>query len=443
MNWLFAAMPASVILLMHFWGQRQGELLFRASNYWVVFFVLGYFVPLPLFIEGQDGWTEIWGYGFSNFEDSLARAVGLATAGGILMSLISRRHGESAQTERQREEFQTPQAHPAYVLNKTGVFAVALVSFSALAAGIYLVGGLLTLIQGLGDRIALFAGLNAFFLPLNLVIGACLAISAANAQSGGQHRALEYFMVALTIPALFLLGQKANIFILLVGLVWLKLLPRKNVSMATIAIGAVVFLNALMIYEYVFREALIIGVDPDRLTVQGWSDYVFTQVTANFMQLQNLTVLVDAMPKWLDYQSGDTYLAFFSAIIPAAFIEVKPLTAGGVHTLAFWPDIAAGSSTTMPTGLFGEAYMNFGWIGFLGLAAFLGMLLRKADSVFSSEQPPNLWAVLIAVQAGAMALHFVRGEFFSPFIILAGMLVGARASIKRSPESRGQLDPSA
>ncbi|MGB8326731.1 MAG: O-antigen polymerase [Steroidobacteraceae bacterium] len=429
MYWCLTLVPLLLIAAVHFGGQRRQELCFRSSNYWVAFYVAGYFLPIPMFAKGSDGWSETWGYAFSTFDDSLMKAVALATIGGLILSLSSTSYQPDTNTLGAAARTRRPIAisrRADFSISGRRIAALAAVCLGALFVGVRLVGGVWFLVQNLGDRINLFAGLNAFFLPLNMLIGMNFAIAAVRAVGNKFPAAIEAALLVTTLGALMLMGQKANLFILVLGIAIIKMLPRGGVGVGWLSVAALLGANALMIYEFVFREAISIGVDPERLTVQGWLGYLIPQITGNLMQIQNLTVLVEGVPATQPYLFGATYIAFFTLILPQSLVAAKPLAAAGVHTLAFWPEVVIRESTTMPPGLFGEAYLNFGPAGFLALCALVGLLLRYVERPFMFRKGLSAMSIVRIASAGAMSLHFIRGEFFSPFLILVGILAGAR-----------------
>jgi hypothetical protein len=430
MIWPLALLLLTVLLGAHFIGQSRESSVRLASNFWVVFYVFGYYLPIPFFLDGSDGWSTIWGFAFHDKEAALTQALVLVTLGGLTLSICSRGIGRVCSH---------PSKNPAQTtwplrsiggeiagLRITLLFGMV---FGILLIGIQLVGGLWSLLANLGDRITLFAGLNAFFLPVNMLIGACFAVSAARAVNNSIPRRYEWLAICATLPALLLLGQKANIFILALGVIIIKLATTRRVRLAPLVAAGLLGVNLLLLYEFVFREALIIGVDKDKLTFDGWFTFFWTQVTGNFMQIQNLTVLIDAMPKELNYALGDTYIAILSLVIPQQFISIKPLTAAGVHTLAFWPEIVARESTTMPPGIFGEAYMNFGWLGYILLCALIGLILRRIDAPWRTGRPRTAMDLVWVATAGALSLHFIRGELFAPLLIMIGIYIGAKFSL--------------
>jgi len=440
MAWLLTLIPILLVGIVHFPNQGRAELCLRPSNYWIVFYLAGYFLPIPLFMQGEDLWTQAWGYPFSSLDQTLIKSACLATVGALLISIFSSPKGTWHFFPKVGGHFLNPIYLPRsgkYLISIGRIVVLVAACIALIYIGVRLIGGLGFLLSNLADRINLFAGLNAFFLPANMLIGINFSVAAVRALGGRFPAWAEYVLLVVTLCALFLLGQKANLFILILGVAIIKMIPKGGVHLGWLLLAAIVLVNLLMMYEFIFREALVIGVNTDRLTAAGWWEYLLPQVTGNLMQIQNLSVLVDAVPKAEPYAFGSTYIAFFTLIIPQAFVAVKPLTAAGLYTLTFWPDLVARDSTTMPPGLFGEAYMNFGVPGFVLAHVAIGRLLRWIEKPYFQGRGLTAMNIVATATAGAMSLHFIRGEFFSPFLILVGIIVGSRFVVFNSGVVRG------
>ena len=187
-----------------------------ASNYWIIFYLFGYFLPIPVFIDASDGWSTIWGFAFKDKEAALQEALLLATFGGVLISICSRGIGRNQGKLNKGRLNDIQVSHVlSYEISKLRLILLFSAVFLLLNLGVHLVGGIWNLLQNLGDRITLFAGLNAFFLPLNTLIGACFAITSSRAINNKISKKVEILAIITTIPMLFLLGQKSNILILI------------------------------------------------------------------------------------------------------------------------------------------------------------------------------------------------------------------------------------
>src|SRR5262249_749527 len=81
------------------------------------------------------------------------------------------------------------------------------------------------------------------------------------------------------------------------------------------------------------------------------------------------------------------------------------------------PDRWVKEGTTLPPGLIGEMYMNFGTTGVvLGLACFgavFGLIRRTVKRRGSDPATAVLYALSVAMLA-----HYIRGAVFSPTVLL-------------------------
>jgi len=134
------------------------------------------------------------------------------------------------------------------------------------------------------------------------------------------------------------------------------------------------------------------------------------EFVGNFIQLQTMMVLVGRVPHELPYQLGRTYLATATMPVPRGLWPDKPLPSTGVFTLAFWPDTWLLSGTTLPPGLFGEFYLNFGWIGVI-LGGFFFARFGRRLLARHAAAPLDPRRVLLYALFVAMAAHYIRGDF--------------------------------
>jgi len=175
--------------------------------------------------------------------------------------------------------------------------------------------------------------------------------------------------------------------------------------------GALTFIG-LTAYALFAREFLAIGY---LVTLQGWElasllNVLRVEFVGNFIQLQTMTVLVGRVPHDVPYQLGRTFLATLTMPVPRGLWPSKPLPSTGVFTLAFWPDTWLLGGTTLPPGLFGEFYLNFGWIGVL-IGAFLFARIGRALLARHTAAPQDPQRVLVYTLFVAMTAHYVRGDF--------------------------------
>jgi oligosaccharide repeat unit polymerase len=231
------------------------------------------------------------------------------------------------------------------------------------------------------------------------------------------HRLTDwYFWIYATFSLMSsgFVGSRANTFIIVLAGVVLYHMLYKPISFTILltlgGVGAV----ALVAYALFFRDFLITG---QLAVLASYSDRsnplwsLFAQMlSGEFMQIQILSTLVEAIPNEVPFQNGTSYLFLFATPIPSSLWPEKPLPAAGIFTLALWPKSWLLEGTTIPPTLIGEMYMNFGTPGvFIGMILF-GALYRivYARSVATTYAPkPTILYALMLVGI----IHYVRGAF--------------------------------
>lgn len=385
-----------------------------------LFVFLGYVVPIQSYTAGTDYFSEYWATSYADFNKSLTGALALALTGvlgfylGYFLPLkvqASRAGHKSLGVAQDNFRWNTRR------LVGLGVAytSVGLVLFSI---GIWLLGGIGVLLSNLGDRTRLFTGLNYFILPVNLLLSFTL-LWWQYVLKTRKFWDLKFWSYAVfSIGMVSLEGAKSTIFVFLLAGAIMYDLNVKRIRPVTILAGALVVFVFLTFYALFFREYLAVGAitSLDPASKDGTSLFVVQRdFEGNFMQLQCLTVLVDAVPLDLPLQYGKTFLSLLTMPVPNPLWPSKPLPAPGVFTVALWPDRWFISNTTLPPGLMGELYMNFSVVGpFLGMCIF-GRLYRRAyESALHPESPPQviLYSVFLP-----MMVHYLRGEFVSPTIL--------------------------
>ena len=104
------------------------------------------------------------------------------------------------------------------------------------------------------------------------------------------------------------------------------------------------------------------------------------QMTAQYGDMLDVTLAVtDSVPNVVPYQLGKTYALGFAYVIPRQVWPAKPPSAAELLSDVIYAGTWNGSLYITP-GLWGEAFMNFGYIGWLVVPLVLGVLLRKIGS---------------------------------------------------------------
>jgi len=395
---------------------------FGVGFFFAVIWFAGVIVPLYPFIMGFDGFSQFWEFDFLDKDSSIYYAI-LLYVGALIFVLMGCWLGRKTQ-------FNFP-VGIRYIVSPRifsqralGFSLVALLAFTTI---LVILGGVSGLLQGASDRIRAFAGLNGLFLLENLLLSVSLAWFIRLTRDARKSLFERfcfwlYFLGSLFICALQ--GQKSTIFIVVLSLIIVRHYRVKRVSLIKGAVlGAVMFVS-LMTYHLFKQEFLATGrfffINEDQGVFLSFIHFLATQFTGNLMQLQTMTVLIDAMPERLEWQNGTTLLMVVLILIPSGLFPNKPLTAAGVFTGAFWPDKWLMEGTTLPPGIFGELYMNFGTLGVLFGGFFLGVIGgRLYGAVIYNPQSDR--ALGIYALSVASLLHLFRGELASVALLIASI----------------------
>jgi len=314
---------------------------------------------------------------------------------------------------------ETPAAAPAYTvrwrpaaLTMLGI-AYTVAGLALFSIGVALVGGPRAVLGALNDRLRLTQGLNYLFQATVLLVVVSVVWFTRLLTTGRSLRSWPfwiYTMGAFGVSALQ--GSKSILFVFVLTLALLYHRLRARIRGALAVIGGAISFVALTAYALFAREFLAVG---QLVSLTSWDlasvfNAIRIEFVGNFIQLQTMIVLVGRVPHDLPYQLGRTYLATATMPVPRGLWPDKPLPSTGVFTLAFWPDSWLLNGTTLPPGLFGEFYLNFGWIGVV-LGAFLFARLGRRLLARHAAAPLDPRRVLLYALFVAMAAHYIRGDF--------------------------------
>jgi hypothetical protein len=431
-TWVAAAVLLLAVIAVPFAvAAARGERvnLFSPPVVMAVAAFVGYLVPIPSYRAGLDVFSRDWPMALADRDGSMRTAL-LCAAGGLAawqvgFYLVARLHLRRP----------APVRSPALVLKPHGLALVVLGYAAAAIAlfgmGVFLLGGVGVLLSSLGDRLRAFTGLNYFIQAPNLMVAASLLWWITLLLRG--RRGSLWFWCYLVITVLFtaLLGNKSNLLVMSIagGVLYDQLHTRIRRRM--VLAGGVVMFMGLMFYAMYFREyrrvgyftTLSEGVTPTALLKR-----MDLELGGNFMQLQNLTIIVDRVPSEFPYQNGKTFLALLAAAVPRKLWAAKPLPATGIYTLAFWPDRWLVLGTTMPPGIMAEFYLNFSWMGVLAGMLLAGVLMGRA---YRAAQRPDASVAALGLNALLIAFipHYMRGEMMGATVWLLMMYLPLRFGV--------------
>jgi oligosaccharide repeat unit polymerase len=376
----------------------------------LIIVLLGVYIPSYAFLRYEDWFSKVWPFLFFNKDLTTLKVMGIYAAIAAVFVLAHRRAVRKPYKGALRPLRNDTFHRYNLALIGTGVGAIVII--------LTFVGGIEGLLEGASDRTRAFAGIQGLFLLLNTLASAVivwvLRLTSQKTLLSEKLTFLGFLLFALFILALQ--GQKSTLFILIAATGIIFHTRVRRFTLPEILIGTFILYCGLMSYHIYKQEYLVLGrVVSLSSGGQFWdtfTEFLNQQFFGNFMQLQTMSVLVEGMPIPLQYQYGATYWAGLTLLIPRSLYPDKPLPSTGTFTEAFWPDAWRATGTTLPAGVFGEGYMNFGIAGALLIAWIAGTSYGRFESRRKNDPTDDFGLAIYAVMIAAM-LHYFRGEFAS------------------------------
>jgi len=404
---------------------------------------IGYVVPMPAFLAGIDPVSTTWTNVYGDFERSLARALWVTVLGvigfylgyGVVRDLLpATRLSDAADHSRPWRKKNLQSVSFVYTVGGLGLFA----------AGVAIIGGPQRLTIGLSDRVSLFAGLNYLFSAINLLLVVSLVWWVRALCEERLPRPAFWLYTACALALAAFQGSKAVLFVFTLTMVIVYHTLRRRVPLARLALLGLLFPLFIAVYAIFVREYVVWGEIRSIDAGESWPIFLWllatTEFAGNFVQLQALTLVIDRVPDVLDFQTGRTLLALLSLPVPSGLYPDKYLTAPGVFTLAIDADRWLVGGTTLPPGLIGEMYMNFGVAGVLvGLTMFgaaLGWVRRLMKERGRDPVIVTQYALIVAMMA-----HYVRGDLVSPTVLLLIFALPTLVMLRVGLARRRRTDP--
>lgn len=368
--------------------------------------VLGYVGPAYDVLRQSDLFFLRYPSGVHALQDDVVRALWMA-----LLATVSFAVGWYAPRRPIPAQPYTIRWRPSTITLFGVAYTVA--GLALFSVGVMVVGGPSVLLSGLGDRLRLTQGLNYLFQATVLLVVVSIVWFTWLLTTGRSLRSVSfwgYTFLAFVVNATQ--GSKSILFIFLLILAVLYHRLRRPIAGSLALLGGVFTFMALTAYALFAREYLAIGMlsSLEAFDVASMFNVLRAEFFGNFIQLQTMIVLVGRVPHDLGYQLGRTYLATVTMPVPRGLWPDKPLPSTGVFTLAFWPDSWLMNGTTLPPGLFGEFYLNFGWVG-VAVGAFLFARFGRWLLARHAAAPMDPERVLVYALFVAMCAHYIRGDF--------------------------------
>jgi len=389
--------------------------------------LLGFLLPLAGILDGSDSFTNEYRTPAGTADVHLNKALIIVILGalGFYLGFFLGVRGRHRIPWAERLVKWKP---PALIFGIAGLSILGLALFSV---GIVFVGGLSAALTGMGhNRLRQFEGIYYFMKAGNLLLAAG-AVWWMYLLSKRRLWSVYFALFAVfAMGVVALQGTKSLIVVTVATAVILFHVLYKRISPTRVLAGALMTVMVYSAYGVVMREYLSVGyfvtIDPKNITWDALVGVLERETKGNnFVQMQTLLAAVRQYPRSNGYQWGRTYLSLFAMPIPRAWWgEDKPVTAPGVFTEHIWPVRYLLWGTTVPPGLLGEMYMNFGLIGVLPSSLFFGLLYGWITRV-RLEIPKMQYDILYALLVAAMP-HYIRGDMVTPTILVLSIYLPAR-----------------
>lgn len=128
----------------------------------------------------------------------------------------------------------------------------------------------------------------------------------------------------------------------------------------------------------------------------------------HFLDLSRTAHIIAGVPEKIPYQYGRTYLTWITMPIPRTWWPGKPALGSGP---IIGPQIFGTGGSGVPPGMVGELWLNFGLVGVIFGALFMGALLRFAYEQFRHVLTTPVGAVLYSGVVIPLGWNAVTGDF--------------------------------
>jgi predicted small integral membrane protein len=150
-----------------------------------------------------------------------------------------------------------------------------------------------------------------------------------------------------------------------------------------------------------------------------------TQTVSRLSLLTQAAHVLDWTPDTVPYQYGRTYSYMFITLIPRFMWPDKPSMSEANRFYQVQYGLTAENqldSVSIAVGFLTEGYINFGWLGVVGVAYFVGLALGIFQRTFLGAGSGMLFGSLgLALVPGFLALESQLTQYFSGFVQQVGL----------------------
>lgn len=381
-----------------------------------VLILMGGLLPVLPFLAEMDGFTKSWSYDFKDKNSAIFFGATIY----IFVALIVLFIGNQVKAKKIISKKIKIICKKRLIIYGSLFTAAAIIAVMQILS---VVGGVEGVLEAASDRTRKYAGLSHYLIAINFLVSICY-LWYFRIESNIDIRIFEKLSfcsyLSISIFVIMILGHKSTIFILLTMMLVTRNRLKSRIKLKNILLFMSILFIVLMIYQIIkselwaVGEIVTIGADGNSV-LETFLFYLVENFTGNLMQLQNMAVIMEAVPEKLDYQYGLGWLMTLLIFIPSTILENKPLTTPGIYTMAIWPDKWIYEGTTMPPGIFGEAYINFGVVGIIIISVLFSRYWFGTYKNHLAMEADQLKLAKYSLAAATM-LHFFRGEIAAVFV---------------------------
>lgn len=240
-----------------------------------------------------------------------------------------------------------------------------------------------------------FSGLSQIN-SYGLVVIIAFFLIANNAKIESSRR--KYYYLALFLTSIELLwygiaGSREPLIMTILAPFFVNIFYQKKIRVTKIVLVILIALPLFLIwgeYRYTIKDSASSEINIEntfsqmdeanyRLSSQNWIE-IFIE---RFYDGKSLGFILMNYGTYYQYEFGDSYKNLLYLFIPRFFYPSKP-----IFTLGLKQQFMYGS---MPTTIWGEAYLNFSWMGIIFISFLLGVIMKGYDNYFIKKSTSPFW----------------------------------------------------
>ena len=210
------------------------------------------------------------------------------------------------------------------------------------------------------------------------------------------HKILVVFLAALSFAIPLLTSARLEMVYFVLMLLMVRHYYKQKISVSRLILLGVAIMTVVAVLGQL--RHLQTARQTDATLVDASSFFKKTLGGNYFMDIGKTSVIVDSVPREVDYLSGKSLTYVFVAPIPRTLWPEKP--AVRVSKFVGSTVYHRGDESGIPPGFIGEMYLNFGYTGIIAGMFVLGIILKliyQRMNLNPSSHFSLLWYVILSV----------------------------------------------